>query len=444
VAAPGEDVIVVGAGMAGLACAHRLAQAGANCLVLESSDRVGGRVWTDYSIADGAPVETGALMVHGRHVATHAWIRELGLGTRRLPVLQRTAFLRERQIASFPWMGLPFHPTFGMRAIYQVVWRIPRALRHFDGPDTTFADYLDRTHAVPGARSLGTLLHAHINAADPEDIGVRGLGEEEARSSEGWYRHFQLVQGYSELVRRRADPLRNRLRLRTRVTLIRHSDRGVEVRASTPEGDVCFRGGFAVVTLPLGILKAGTVEFDPPLPAAKRHAIGSVAFGSVMETILRLRGGNLVEKLGDFAMIWGGSFTSFDRPFVGLPNRPEILSAFTAGKEAVRRSQMTDAEAVDAAMAELDSILPRGVVVGDVSASLVRRWPIDPNIRGGYSYLPPNSTLRHRVALAAPVENRLFFAGEAMHFGGEQATVHGAIETGYRAANEVLLALRSE
>jgi len=439
---PSIDAVIVGAGVAGLACAQSLVEAGLNVQVLEASDRVGGRLWTDYGIARGAPVETGALMVHGRRVVTQDWARQLGLGVRKLPVLQRTVFFQDHHASRFPWLALPFHPRFGLRSAIQAGWSIPRRMRRWEGPDVSMDEFFSRTRATPGARSIATFLHAHINLGDPDQVGVRGTGEEEALSTEGWLNHFQLKEGYSELVRRRAAPLASRIRLQAVVKSIRRRDTGVTVQWGNGSTESTMDARVAVITLPLGVLKADAVEFDPPLPEAKRRAIQHLGFGAVMETILRLKGGNLVEKLGDSTMLWGCTSTSFDRPFAGIPGRPEILSAFTAAREAERRSSMGDMEVLDATRVELDSFLPSSVRIGEVEESLIRRWPRDPWIRGGYSFLPPDVTVAERRTLAEPVEGRLFFAGEATHYAGEAATVHGAIETGYRAAGDVLSALR--
>ena len=438
-----SDVVVVGAGVAGLACAQRLTEAGVDSQVLEAADRVGGRAWTDYSMAGGAPVETGALMVHGRHVVTQQWARELRVGVRKLPVLQRSVFFREHRPARLPWMALPFHPRFGFRAVVQAVWTVPRGMRLWKAADVSLEEYFERESTVPGARSIANFLHAHINVADPDQVGVRGTGEEEALSEEGWLNHFQLVGGYSELVGRRAELLRPRIRLESVVRSVRRSDGGVEVEWERASVRTKTRARAVVITIPLGVLKAESVQFEPPLPESKRRAIRRLGFGPVMETILRLRGGNLVERLGDCTMLWGSTSTSFDRPFAGLSDRPEILSAFTVAREASRRSALEDSEVVDATRAELDSFLPSDLHIGSVEDVLVRRWPQDPWIRGGYSFLPPDVTIADRRALAEPIDGRLFFAGEATHFGGEAATVHGAIETGYRAAEEVLRALRN-
>jgi monoamine oxidase len=412
-------------------------------LVLDAADRVGGRALTDHGLAGGHPLELGALMVHGRRAATHSWIRELGLDARRLPVLQRALFAREGRIASFPAMALPFHPAFGLGAVYQGAVGIPKALRRYRGPDLSLAAFLDRVGAKPAAREMVTLLASHAAAADPDEIGVLGPAEEASLAAEEFgYANFQVLQGYSALAQRRSSPFAGRLRLNTRVTRVSYSPSGVTLEAlGGGQWTHSFTGERAVVTLPLGVLKGRDVEFDPPLPPEKRRAIDLLGFGNALLVHLRLGVGNLRRRLGDFALLWGEGPSTFHRPYVGIQDRPQIVTAFTVGREALARSRLSAEEVVEVTMAELEGVLPPGVDPGTPEAYLVKAWPADPFSRGGYSFLPPGTGVAERRALAAPVDGVLFFAGEATHTGGESSTVHGAIETGYRAAEEVLRGL---
>lgn len=439
-----REVVIIGAGVSGLACAERLERASVDFLVLEAKARIGGRVLTDHSLAGGHPLEIGAFYIHGKRVVTHAWVRDAGLRTRRMPVLQRGRFWIDGRLARFPYLMLPFHPTFGLRAFYQAAYRLPKAMERYQGPDLSLADFLDRADALPGARSLVTILRAHAAAADADEVGVRGPAEEDALAMEAFgYSNYQILEGYSDLLVRRAASLRDRIRLNTKVTRVERSSVRVRIAAITPEGEEEYRAKRVVVTLPLGVLKANAVAFDPPLPESKRRAIEAVAFGHAMAIQMRLKEGNLTERLGDFGLLWGGGASTFHRPFVSLRGRPEILAAFVVGREADHRARLRDEEAIAATLEELHSILPVGIQEGIVDAIVVQRWSADPDVLGGYTFLPPNVGVKERRALAEPVDAVLFFAGEATHTRGESATVHGAIETGYRAADETLRSLRA-
>ncbi len=435
------DVVVIGAGFAGLAAAERLVAAGRRVVVLEASERVGGRALTDYRLGRGAPLELGAQMVHGRTAVTHAWIAREGLSTRRLPLYQRSRLVVDRRVASYPWLALPFHPVAGLRATYDGFVRLPRQIDAARSPDRSLQQFLDERKLHPAARLMVTILYAHVYAADPDDIGVLGPAEEYRAIGEPYgFRNFQLNAGYSAVVDRVAAPLGERIRRNQAVTGVAVTPSGVRVRAADPTGTPTeFRATGGIVTVPLGVLKSGTIAFDPPLPEEKRRAIDRIAFGDAYALQLRVHGGNLRQRLGDFGLVWGGTPASFYRPRVGLGDvGTEFVTAFTVGREARRRAALSDDDLVAATLAEWADVLPGDVTVGTVDGSAVHRWSTDPWVRGGYSYLPPGVGLAERRALAAPVEGRLFFAGEATDVEGQSSTVAGAIATGTRAADEFL------
>ena len=438
------QVLVLGAGAAGLACGEQLYRWGIPFTILEARDRIGGRAYTDYALAPGLPLELGAQMIHGRHVITHQWVGEAGLTSRNWPVAQRALFSVNRHLCRFPWMALPGYPGFGFRAFYEGTRALPEQLRNMPAPDRTLSAFLEARAPSIGARRFVELLHAHVYAADPDEIGVRGPAEEERRAGEEFgYRNFRINEGYSELFRRRSAPFRDRIRTGLRVTNVRYSERGVrvEARSSGQPEPIMFEGPAAVVTFPLGVLKSDTVAFDPSLPPSKRDAIRRIAFGMGFALQLRMKGAELRSRYGDFSLIWAGGATTFHRPGVRRSGIPEVMTAFTVGKEAARRSALSGSERIAATLEELALALPERTPLGDVVDHSVALWPEDPFARGAYSFLPPEVAVAERERLAEPVGNVLFFAGEATDWRGESATIHGAIESGYRAAAEVRAAL---
>jgi monoamine oxidase len=196
-----------------------------------------------------------------------------------------------------------------------------------------------------------------------------------------------------------------------------------------------------VVTLPLGVLKSDAVTFDPDLPPLKRAAIQRIAFGMGYALQLRVAGGNLTDRFGDFSLVWAGGATTFHRPGVRHRGVPEVITAFTVGREAARRAGLSAEERVDATIEEFSAALPESAQIGRVVGQSVHLWPEDPLARGAYSFLPPEVDPIERQKLAEPIAGVLFFAGEATNWRGESATIHGAIESGYRAAEEVRVAL---
>jgi monoamine oxidase len=439
--APGDlDVLVVGAGFAGLAAAGRLVAAGRKVLVLEGRDRVGGRALTDYRLGDGIPLELGAQMVHGRGAITHQWLARRGLTARPWPVAQRARFVLDRKVARYPWLALPFHPVIGARATYDGLRAIPRDLAAMAPPDRSLAEYLERATTGPAARLWVSLLHAHTYAADPDAIGIRGPAAEERIAEEPFgFRNFRVREGYSALAEREAATLGDRIRLGSPVTAIRATPRDVRVDVRTREGDeVEYAAARVVVTVPLGVLQSGAIAFEPALPPEKVEAIARIGFADGFALQMRLAGGTARRRLGDYALVWGGTPSSFLRPRVGWGEPTEFVTAFTVGREARRRAGLADPELLAATVDEWEGILPADVTLGRVEGIAVHRWPYDPFARGVYSFLPPGAGLEDRAALAAPVGDRLFFAGEATDCTGRSATVPGAIASGLRAADEIL------
>jgi polyamine oxidase len=437
------DAIVIGAGFAGLAAAQRLTQTGMNVTVLEARDRVGGRAFTDYQLLPGVPLELGAQMVHGRHVITHAWLQQWGLHAAPLPTQQRSRMVLKRRVGRYPWFALPFHPVIGTRATWEGFRRVPRRLHQYSGPDQTLQQFLDEQRVSPAVRSLVDVLHAHTYAADPDAIGVRGPAEEELVAEEPFgFRNFRVVEGYSALANRVADALGARILRNTPVTAISLGREEVRVLARSDGSDREHRAPYAVLTVPLGVLKAGAIRFDPPLPPDKQAAIARIGFGDAYALQLVVRGGGMRRQLGDFGILWGDTPTSFHRPRVGRNEPHDVVTAFTVGREARRRSRLTDSEMIQATVEEWNGVVPEAATLGTVERAAVHRWPDDPWTAGGYSFFPPGSGPSDRRALAAPVGGRLFFAGEATDTTGESATVTGAIRSGERAADELLAASR--
>jgi monoamine oxidase len=301
---------------------------------------------------------------------------------------------------------------------------------------------LDSTEVRPVARLIVSLLYAHAHGADPDAVGVIGPAEEYREAAEPYgFRNFQLLEGYSALAERVSARLGNRVVRNCPVSGVRVDSEGVHVRAKDRGGSpVDFHASAGIVTVPLGVLKAGGITFNPPLPEEKRAAIVRIAFGDAYALQLRVGGGTMRRTLGDFGLVWAGSATSFHRPRVGLGEATEIVTAFTVGHEARRRASLADDALVEATVAEWREGMPAAATMGAVEGSSVHRWTNDPWVRGGYSYLPPGVGLDERRALATPVDGRLYFAGEATDVRGQSATVAGAIDTGTRAAEEFLAA----
>ncbi len=449
---PDCDVIVIGAGVAGLEVARRLARRRLRVVVLEARPRLGGRIHTERPAGWPSPVELGAEFVHGR---PRELIRALAAARVRVVELaRRHAFVRRGQIE-----------TGSAR------WRAAQAwMDRLPDEDVSFASLLRRPARTRGlSREVRAMLLGFVegfNAADAERISVTGLNRQtRASEAEEGDRAFHVPGGYDQLVHHLARPLADiegALRLGAAVTHVDWGAGGVQVRARATLGGVLetLSARAAVVTVPLGVLQArpgspGAIRFAPALPAGKRAAIDRLAMGNVVKIAVRFR-----DPLGSG---WSSSIPR-NTGFLHLPGGaapvwwtfgPEpyrCLVGWVAGPAADRLAALGASGARGAA----GSIDPRlRAAIGGLARGLgtstrelltaiedanVVDWAQDPHARGAYSYVPVGG-LDAPAALAAPVADCLFFAGEATDTGGDPGTVHAALRSGARAARELLARL---
>jgi monoamine oxidase len=428
VGAAGRRVVVIGAGMAGIAAARDLTEAGLDVVVLEGRPRIGGRTWTDDSW--GVPLDLGASWIHGTAAPNPIWALARGYGLGTVPTDYDSITIYDadgRRVTA--------RESRADASRFFRLYREGRRWAESRNRDTTLQRGI--THAArKRKRKLNAYqrraLDFHLNYEVEQDYG----GDAGDLSS-WWYdqdawlggREDAIVRdGYGQLV----DILASGLDMRTgeRVQAVNHGSGGVEVR--TENG--VFAGAFAVVTVPLGVLQAGTIAFAPELPAAKGRAIGKLRMGTLNKLYLRFgeRFWDDTEQVGYMAPERGHWALWFDyERVVGAP----ILLGFNAAAFGAEVERSSDAATVAAAMTVLRTIY--GQSVPEPEAALITRWNADPFARGSYSHIPPGARGSDYRALAASVGGRLFFAGEATHHRYPQ-TVAGAYLSGRRAAAEII------
>ncbi len=428
------DVIVIGAGVAGLAAAAQLGRKGRRVLLLEARDRVGGRVWSHRPRGVRAPaVELGAEFVHGGNAAIRALLRAARLRIQAVEVPMH--WWRNGSMAEVPdfWESVARVSSAvpaRFRGAFGEFLAGPEAARRFPAEERArIGDFAGSFNAAP----LGLLSAQAMRE-------VRGGAEDE---------DYRLPGPYDAIVARlraRLPVARVRLLLGHPVRLVSHRRGAVEVTTLPAGGGrpQVHRARAAVITLPLGVLKARAVTFRPGL-GRKQDLIDALGWGQVVRLTLRLRAGFWHRPLlpRELRAGQGGSFGFVNAPGLAIPTwwalaAPAPMLTGWAGGAAAESLAGLDPEGLrEAALASLASL-------GGGSADAWRRqllevcthdWRADPYSRGAYSYAVAGCE-DGPERLARPVASTLFFAGEAS--AEDLGTVHGALSSGLRAANAIL------
>ncbi len=417
------DVIVIGAGVAGLAAAQILSQAGQQVLVLEARERPGGRVWTDSEWL-GVPLENGAEFIHGDQAITWQWLEQAQ--AIQIPRYQTYAFDVNHQL-------------YG----YEVVKTWPDFERFFNlefadwphvpwpDPDCSLQAWFEAQHLSPLAQEFASQFHGHLYLTSSEQLSLQEVIHESLVHHAG-DDNFRLKSGYISLVEQLTAGLE--ICYQAPVETIHWQPGQVSLSTDAER----FQAPRLLTTVPLALLQQGIPQFQPPLPPAKQAAIQSLYVGPAMKLQLVFQEQfwppehSLFMSLGPIMVWWSPSYNR--------PDFPPVLTAFIGGERAQALHQKTESELIDFGLGDLCRIFgsqhPRALC----QAGRCINWTSDPWARGGYSSVPPQA-FGMRQQLAQPLAETLYFAGEATVTTSNPATVHGAIETGQRAAQEILQAL---
>ena len=293
-------------------------------------------------------------------------------------------------------------------------------------PDEDWGSYLRRIGFTEAQMEYVRRGFSNAAGDSMQYTSAEEILEELADKSDGTG-DFRILEGYSRLIEHQAQGLD--IRLNTIVKHIDWSDEGV--RVETDQG--LFEADQVVITLPVGVLQSGTIEFNPALPPEKQRAIANLRMGPVIKLVYRFEQ-PIVDK--SIMLIFGaGNPPVWWSPSFGLETDQHVWTAFVSGDGARELLALGETGALEKA---LDS-LRQELDCPDLKASDMRliNWPADPFARGGYSVATPGHADARRI-LALPMNGKVFWAGEGTTSGTSVGTVHGAYRSGKRAAAEIL------
>jgi monoamine oxidase len=445
------DAIIIGAGAAGLAAANELRANGRSVVVIEARGRVGGRIFTYRDPAVAVPIELGAEFLHGATPNTDTIIEAAGLTV--------------VDVVGEHWQARDGH--FNQVDFWKKIDKILGKLDAHRTPDRSFSDFLaeraarKRKRGDARARKSAMEFVQGFHAADPALVSERWLarGGDPGESPEE-ERTGRVLQGYDRVTAWLARDVYDAIELNTVASDIRW--RRGEVVVTCHDAAHAARemtGRTVIVTVPIGVLQAaagepGAISFFPEIPALN-DALQGLTMGPVLRCVFAFserfwekglrhapeHGGNGLTSLsflhspGSTIPVWWTEF----------PVRAPVLVGWVGGPPAADLCAMTDDDVERIALHDLALHMGTSYerLAGLVRGSWIHNWERDPFARGAYSYAVVGGSGAAR-RLSRPVEQTVFFAGEATDTAGHSGTVEGALTTGSRAAQGVLQALAFE
>jgi monoamine oxidase len=414
----GKTVVVVGAGISGLAAAKKLKEKGFNVLVLEAQEKVGGRLRTNRTL--GIDFDEGASWIHGiqgNPITNLA--QKAGMNTFKT--------IDDQADACYDLGGV-LRSASVYENTEEELFNILDSMMNNGSASQSFESVFANLYPSKTNDRLWKFFLSTYVTFDCGDLNnlssiLYNEGEEFGGAEK------IATNGYDKIAAYLADGLD--VQLNQKVSKVNYSDEIVKI---THNG-ATIEANFVLVTVPLGVLKSGNIQFVPTLPEAKQTAIQKV-------------GMNCVNK---FLLTWDTAFwddvqyISYTPEIVDKFNyfvnvkkfHPSVnaLMTFAYADYARQTESMSDAEVIDEIMTHLKDIYGNGIP--NPTNLLRTKWQANEHTLGSYSYTAVGTKMRHFDDLAAAVNDRLFFAGEHTEV-DYFSTVHGAYLSGMREADKII------
>ncbi|MGZ6520115.1 MAG: flavin monoamine oxidase family protein [Bacteroidia bacterium] len=420
-----ETIIVIGAGAAGLMAAYELSKQNKKIIVLEASERLGGRIHTYIDNSFSVPVELGAEFIHGKLPHTFHLLKQANIKYR--PLKGKMFYLENGE--------------FKKQNNYSEHWNeLMKRMKELKN-DITLSDFLQEYFADDKYKTLRESVKRFaegFDLADVSKVSTLWLYNEWSNEDDA---HYRIDGGYQALVSYLESECKNNGCIIYNNCCIKHIQwQKNEVSIIT----MCsryFKGNKVIITVPLSVLHADKndlsyIEFTPAIDDYL-NAAKNIGYGTVIKILLEFDEAFWQKEKKNVGFI----FTEERVPtwWTQFPLENCILTGWLGGTKALKFKDADNEEILEDALKSLSSafVIPLSFLKSKLKASKIVNWINVPQIVGGYSYSTINS-IAAKTFLNKPVEQTIFFAGEALHDGISEGTVEAALISGKEAALKLL------
>lgn len=422
------DVLVVGAGAAGLMAARELSKEGKQVTVLEARDRIGGRICPLSAEEFGYSAQGGAEFMHGDAPVSRALFTEAGI---TLAHATEWWDVRDGE-PSLVEHGSHIDKVSPQDALLQ------KTLREL-AEDMTVADFLAAYFPGDAYADLRFSVTQRVEQYDAADLSRASTFalRDEMLDAGGWQQH-SLKEGYGKMLQfLQGECITQNVRIETGVQVCLIDFGGTEVSVHTTGGSV-YVAERVILTVPVPLIEG--IEYRPALPA-KIAAARNIGFGPVLKALLRFKTkwwSGIREKRFE-RMFFMFSNEQIPTWWTQYPEPHTTLTGWAAGPAGRMLSSKPADELEKIALQSLSAIfaMPVETLKAELIVARFFDWPADPYARGAYSYTTPESAAAI-AELRTPVDEKLYFAGEALGTGDTGGTVEAALSSGQAVAQQIL------
>ena len=424
------DIIVIGAGAAGLIAAYDLSKAGKQVLILEARDRIGGRAYTISDDNFSLPVETGAEFVHGKLPVTLSLLTKAGL--KYGPVKGRPWTVKHGKLKAEEDFGTDWEKLMSQLT----------GLKN----DMTIADFLDTYFNGEEHEDLKQSVIQFVqgfDAADPKKVSAFSLRKEWMNEDDE--DQYRIDKGYSALMKWLADEcIANKavIKISHAVKQINWQKDQAVLHCANREP---FTANKVLITIPLGVWQTrkesqATITFMPAL-AHKQQAAMQMGYGNVIKLNVafteKIWETNRYLPMKDAGFIFSDAL--FPTWWTQNPNNEPLLNGWLAGPPSNLLKALSEAALQEKAKESLAYIFGVNLsfIEEKIKACIITHWGKDPFAAGAYSYETLQTAAAKRI-IKEPIDNTLFFAGEALYEGPDTGTVEAAFSSGKEVAEEII------